>query len=107
MNEGGRALRWLDANSLEELGVGQGELDDLTQLTDLLFQATDVTIRNVARLLSEHVEHEGVDLSGEDSHDRERRHVQGNTSAGFEPRLVELGTTADDPARARGGLDND
>lgn len=53
-----------DAEALENLGVLDGELDDLLDFLDLLLQTTNGLVRRVGDLLDTHEGDEGIDLAG-------------------------------------------
>mmetsp|Transcript_13197 Transcript_13197/g.33484 ORF Transcript_13197/g.33484 Transcript_13197/m.33484 type:complete len:417 (-) Transcript_13197:74-1324(-) len=61
------ALGLGDAEAFEELGVLDGELDDLLDLLDLLVEAADHFVGGVRDLFDAHEGDEGVDLGGEDA----------------------------------------
>ena len=52
----------LDPHADEQLGVGERQLDNLSQLPDLLAQAPDLAEADPSGVLVEHVEHRGVHL---------------------------------------------
>ena len=56
------ALGLRDAERLEQLGMLDGQLDDLLDLLDLLVQTADHLVRRVGHLLDHHQAHERVDL---------------------------------------------
>ncbi len=56
------SLGRLDAHPQEQLGVHEGQLDGLPQLTDLLLEAADLRVVHLSGVLGEHVEHHGVHL---------------------------------------------
>ena len=107
------ALRRLDADSLEELGVGDRQLDGLAQQADLVVEAADLFVGDVARVFGEHLVHHGVDFFLEDllsrgySDDRQRGQVQRDSGADLELALVQFGHVADDVALAVRRLDHD
>lgn len=72
---------------LEQLGVHERQLNDLTQLANLLAQTTDTRKADRSGVLQGHVVHHGVDLAGEDTHDGESSHVQRDTDTGLELEL--------------------
>mmetsp|Transcript_5253 Transcript_5253/g.12581 ORF Transcript_5253/g.12581 Transcript_5253/m.12581 type:complete len:217 (+) Transcript_5253:362-1012(+) len=69
------SLGCLDAHALEELWVCEGQLDDLTHLTNLLGEATDFVVRDLAWVLVKHAEDHRIDLAGELPHDGQSGHV--------------------------------
>lgn len=57
-----RYLGRLDPHADEKLGVGERQLDDLSQLPDLLAQASNLAETDPSGVLVQHVEHRGVHL---------------------------------------------
>merc|ERR1740121_2613982 len=97
----------VDADPLEQLRVGQGKLDHLTHLPDLLCEATHIAVRDLTRILVEHAKNHRIHLPGKLSHDRERRHIKGDTRTRNQLRFVQLNFASHHIARAAGGLDNE
>lgn len=60
------ALGLGDAEGVEELGVPDGELDDLLDLLDLLVEAADHLVRRVGHLFDHHERDERVLLGRQD-----------------------------------------
>ena len=83
------------AHAQEQLGVDERELDDLADLADLLLQAADLAVGDLARVLVRHVVHERVDFARQVAHDRERGHVEGDARARLQLALVQLAAAAD------------
>lgn len=52
-----------NSDTLKELWISERELNDLTQLSNLFVQATNLVVRNVARVFMRHVVHEGINLN--------------------------------------------
>lgn len=52
-----------NSDTLKELWISERELNDLTQLSNLFAQATNLVVRNVARVFMRHVVHEGINLN--------------------------------------------
>mmetsp|Transcript_56794 Transcript_56794/g.164778 ORF Transcript_56794/g.164778 Transcript_56794/m.164778 type:complete len:390 (+) Transcript_56794:14-1183(+) len=59
-------LRLRDAQSLEDLGMFDRQLDDLLDLLDLLVDSAHHLVGAVGRFLDTHELHEGIDLAWED-----------------------------------------
>jgi hypothetical protein len=70
-----------DANTLEQVRIDKGKLNDLTKLSDLLSETTDLGIRNVSWIFVAHLVNERVDFPRQLAHDCKRSHVKRNTSA--------------------------
>lgn len=60
----------LDPHADEELGVGERQLDHLSQLSDLLSQASDLAEADPPGVFVEHVEHGGVHLCAREKSDQ-------------------------------------
>mmetsp|Transcript_21570 Transcript_21570/g.31297 ORF Transcript_21570/g.31297 Transcript_21570/m.31297 type:complete len:270 (-) Transcript_21570:196-1005(-) len=101
------ALGRLDAHAVEQLGVGQGQLDHLAKLSDLLVEPANLGEADAVLVLVEHVVDARVHLTGQLAHDGEGGHVQGHTRARFKLRLVQLAAAAHHVAGPAGGLDNE
>jgi len=97
----------LDAHPQEELGVLEGKLDDLSQLSNLVVQAADAAEADLTGIFEGHIVDERVDFPGKHAHDGQRRHIERNPRALLELRLVNLGSTSDDVARTRRGFYDD
>ena len=57
-----------DADTQEQLGVEERQLDDLAQLSDLLLEAADLGVAHIARILVRHVVDERIDLARQIAH---------------------------------------
>lgn len=84
------ALRRLDTDSEEKLGVLERKFDDFSQFSDLVIQASDTAKADLSRVLQGHVVHKGIDLAGKHSHNRKRRHIERNTRALLKFGFVDL-----------------
>eukprot|EP00047_Mylnosiga_fluctuans_P002620 m.225234 g.225234 ORF g.225234 m.225234 type:complete len:387 (+) comp11232_c0_seq1:43-1203(+) len=100
------ALGRLDADTLEQLRIPQRQLNDFTQLANLLCETTDFVVGHVAGVLVRHVVDKRVDLAGERAHDGERGHVQRNASARLELCAVDTAAAAHNVARPARSFDN-
>ena len=65
-----------DPDPHEELRIEKWKLDDLSKLTDLFTQPSDLRVGDVSGVLVGHVVDQGVDLSWQVSHDGQCGHVQ-------------------------------
>mmetsp|Transcript_613 Transcript_613/g.1584 ORF Transcript_613/g.1584 Transcript_613/m.1584 type:complete len:254 (-) Transcript_613:360-1121(-) len=101
-------LRCLDSYPDEQFRVGEWEFNDLPEFTDLFIQPTDITKRHTTLLLTGlHVEHRRVDLTGQDAHDRQRRHVECDTCARLEAVMAQPTPTPYDIPRPTRRLDDE
>mmetsp|Transcript_1693 Transcript_1693/g.3240 ORF Transcript_1693/g.3240 Transcript_1693/m.3240 type:complete len:284 (-) Transcript_1693:146-997(-) len=80
----------LDPDPQEQLRVDQRQLNHLSEFADLVAEAADLAIGDVAGVLVQHVVHDGVHLAGEGAHDGESGHVERHTRAGRQLGLVDL-----------------
>ena len=89
------SLGGFDANVLVQLGVGQGQLDGLLDLLDLVLQPADVGVGFQRRLLDLHDGDHGVGVVGEYADDGHGLVVKEDGGAGLEEVLVDAGQDVD------------
>ena len=90
------------SDPFEELRVRERQLNNLTHRANLLRQAADALVRHRTRVLRQHVEDERINLARQVAHDREGRHVHGNTHPRRELRLIDLCPASHDVPRPGG-----
>lgn len=105
-----------------QVRVDERQLDDLSKLPDLLTETTNIVVGDLSRIFIKHIVDLRVDLTRQETHYGQRRHVQGHseTAVSNHPNLqgipyslprssdelafVDFATTADNITRAREGL---
>ena len=92
---------------MEQLGVLQGEFDDLSKFPDLVTKSTNSRKADLPGVFERHVINERVDFPGEHAHNGQGGHVERDTGSLLELSLVDLGPAADDISRSGRSLDND
>lgn len=107
----GRAVQqatfwWSDSDSQEQLWIEQWKFNDFTQLADLLRKAADGRVGDIAGILVRHVIDERINLARQISHDGKCSHIQRDTSARLQLRLVQLSAATNNISRAICGFHN-
>lgn len=99
-------LWWDDTDSQEQLGVDQRQLDNFTDLANLLLETSDLAVCHLAWVFVRHVVDKWVDFTGQVAHDCQCGHVQGDTSSRLQLGFIQLATAADYITRSICCFDN-
>lgn len=101
------SLGRLDSHPLEQLGIGERQLNCFSQVSDLVSESSHVRVLDLAWIFGNHVVHVGVDLSGQNHHDGVSGHVQSDSDSRKQLGLVDLGSHSHHVPGASGSLDHD
>lgn len=94
-----------NTETLKELRVLDGQLDDLLDLLDLLVETTDHLVRRVGHLLHHHERDERIDLVRQDRVEEVRVGAQGDAEVGSEGGNGDVGREVDNVLALRLDLD--
>jgi len=92
------SLRGLNSNSLEKLRVGEREFNRLAQVTNLIGEASDISILNITGVFSGHAVDGRVDFSRENAHDSVSSYIESASAASLKQSSVNFRSAANNIA---------